>query len=75
MRVILLLIIISAVYGRIIFEKYTINVNQAYGNVSLRIDNSPTGSFLSVNSTLGKVVRGRIMVIESQPKCAHKKII
>jgi hypothetical protein len=75
MRVVLLLIIISAVYGRIIFEKYTINLNKAYGNVSMRIDNSPTSSFLTVNSTLEKTIRGRIMVIENQPKCANKKII
>jgi hypothetical protein len=67
MRVVLLLIIISAVYGRIIFEKYTVNLNRAYGNITMRIDNSPTGSFFSLNATLPKVVRGRIMVIDISP--------
>jgi hypothetical protein len=64
MRVFLVLAMLSVVYGRIIFEKHVFKFNQSYGNITMKIDNSPTGSYFSLNGTLTKVARGRIMVIK-----------
>jgi hypothetical protein len=72
MRIFLVLAILSAVYGRIIFEKHVFKFNQSYGNITMKIDNSPTGSYFSLNGTLTKVVRGRIMVIKFLSELGHQ---